>query len=88
MNYPRTTRNNMRYRGPVETHKMNRNVLETWGDLSSLHKQMNNLSEKLAAYKGAVYEGTEAIEGLGVYASRLDRATSRIKDIERGVKRG
>lgn len=88
MHYPRKVRTNMRHRGPIETTKMNRNKTDIHADLSSLYYKMQEIGARALAYQERVYNGTEAIQGLGTYSVRLDRATQHIKNVQRGVEHG
>lgn len=59
MQYPSLSRSNMRYRGPMESRKLNKVYADTYYDLSHLYKRLEELKENVSSFRDEMRKGGE-----------------------------
>lgn len=86
MIHPSQIKTNMRYRGPMETFKMNRSTTSLAYDINRLYKRFEAMEKKLTTHKTYVMEGKKPSpveEPVTVRSAQMERT---ISIIERGVQ--
>jgi hypothetical protein len=70
----------MRYRGPIESYKMNRGSAEILADLKLLFETLDTTSAGIESLKLLLHEGNETING-------ADKTSRAILILERDIQR-
>lgn len=84
--YPTKVRTNMRYRGPVESGKLNQTQEELHADILALYQRVEQQQTTLSALWDDIRYGADDIAGEDDVHSRLRKISVQLATIEGGVK--
>lgn len=84
--YSSQVRSNMRYRGPIESRKLNKNNAEIYVNLSALYSKLEQMASSAQLLRDTIRYGSDTVAGEESTQAALRFLSIEAEAIKGGVK--